>query len=300
LAQELDAQLRWLVELEAKPADSKGGGANASGRSLTTQAKVTTPPIDDNWRLFALHDYANAHPPEGYVERSRVSAGVEWRTPDLTATLFPSQSSGSLSKAGAGATLDWIATDQIRLHLAGELYSWNTPLRAELHGTTSNEISAKATYRWDESRSVSTSFSYQPFSDGNQRLSGGGIYTERLINVPRFDLTGNVEVYASSNSLRNASYYNPSHDFTAVGGLLAEHVLWRSYGTSLVQALKVDGGLYSEAGFRDNWIATINYEHRWRFDSLTAFHYGVELSRRVYDGSVEKSVTLVLGVTRRF
>jgi biofilm PGA synthesis protein PgaA len=87
---------------------------------------------------------------------------------------------------------------------------------------------------------------------------------------------------------------------SATGGLLAEHVLWRRYENSLVQALKVDGGRYSEGGFRDNWIATINYEHRWRFDPLTEFRYGVLLGRRVYDGSVEKSVTLVIGLTQRF
>jgi hypothetical protein len=62
----------------------------------------------------------------------------------------------------------------------------------------------------------------------------------------------------------------------------------------------VDGGLYSEAGYRDNWIATVNYEHRWRLDPLTSFHYGVQLSRRVYDGSVEKSLTLVVGLSQRF
>ena len=38
----LDAKQRWLVEMEVKPGDSEGGGANASGRSLTTQTKVTT------------------------------------------------------------------------------------------------------------------------------------------------------------------------------------------------------------------------------------------------------------------
>jgi len=35
-------------------------------------------------------------------------------------------------------------------------------------------------------------------------------------------------------------------------------------------------------------------------DPLTEFRYGVLLSRRVYDGSVEKSVTLVVGLTQRF
>ena len=300
LARDLDAKQRWLVEMEVKPSDSEGGGANASGRSLTTQTKITTPPINDNWQLFASHDYANARPPEGFVDRSRVSAGVQWSSPDLTATLYPSQNLGTLSRAGGGATLGWSPSDEVHLAFAGERYTWDTPLRAVLHGITADSLSTKATYRWDESRDVSASFAYLPFSDSNQRFAGGVSYKERLINVPGFDLTGNAEAYASSNSRRDAPYYNPSQDLSVTGGLLAEHVLWRRYEDSLVQALKVDGGLYSENGFGDNWIATIDYQHRWRFDPLSEFHYGVQLSRRVYDGSVEKSVTLVVGLTQRF
>ncbi len=300
LARDLDAKQRWLIELEVKPSDSEGGGANASGRSLTTQAKVTTPPIHDNWQLFASHDYANARPPEGFVERSRVSAGFQWHIPSLTASLYPSLSSGTLSRAGGGGTVDWSVTDEVRLAFAGELYSWDTPLRAVLNGITSNEYATKASYRWHESRSLAASFAYQPFSDGNRRFAGGVTYKERLINLPGFDLTGSAEAYASNNSRRDAQYYNPSHDLSLTGGLLGEHVLWRRYENSFVQALKVDGGRYSEGGFPDNWIATINYEHRWRFDPLTEFRYGVMLSRRVYDGSVEKSATLVIGLTQRF
>ena len=44
----------------------------------------------------------------------------------------------------------------------------------------------------------------------------------------------------------------------------------------------------------------MSYEHRWRFDPLFEFAYGVELSRRVYDGSVENTVTLIFRLARRF
>lgn len=300
LARDVDAADRWLVELEAKPTTSEGGAANASPHSLTSLAKLTTPPIDDNWRLFVSNEYANARPPEGYVQRSRVSAGVEWRTPDLTATIYPTQSAGTLARPGGGATADWLVTDQIRLDFAGALYSWDTPLRAELHDIKADEYSTKATYRRDESESVAASFAYQPFTDGNRRVSGGVTYKERFINLPGFDLTALAEVYASHNTRRDAPYYNPSRDLSATAGFLAEHVLWRRYENSLVQALAVDTGLYCEAGFRDDWIATINYEHRWRFDPLTEFRYGIALSRRVYDGSIENSLTLFAGLARRF
>jgi biofilm PGA synthesis protein PgaA len=160
LARSLDADLRWVLESEAKPSISQGGGANAAGPALTMQTRLTTPPIADNWRLFAVTDLRQRHPPEGFVDRTRLSAGVEWRIPYLTATLYPSQSWGTLTKAGGGATLDWSATDHIRLAFAGELYTWETPLRAVLNGITADQYAIKATYRWDESRSLVGRFAY--------------------------------------------------------------------------------------------------------------------------------------------
>ncbi len=71
LARELEAKRRWLFEAEAKPGNSDGGGANASGQTLELQGKLTSPPIADNWRVFGLGGYTNAHPPEGFAERAR-------------------------------------------------------------------------------------------------------------------------------------------------------------------------------------------------------------------------------------
>ena len=300
LKRELEANLDWVLESEVKPSDSKGGGANSAGRALTAQTRLTTAPIADNWRLFAVTDYANSHPPEGFVDRTRLSAGVEWRIPYLTATLYPTQSWGTLTKAGGGATLDWQATDQIRFGFASELYSWDTPLRALLHGIAADSYAMKATYRWDESRSLVGTFSYLPFTDGNQRFNAGALFTQKLISVPRFDLSATGEVFASHNNNPLAPYYNPDRDLTVDAGLLAEHVIWRRYENSWVQALSVNAGVYDEIHFSPAFIATVNYEHRWRFDSFTEFHYGLQLQRRVYDGSVENTATLTLGVARKF
>ena len=300
LARNLDADLGWVLEFEAKPSDSEGGGANASNQAVTLNARLTSPPIADNWRLFVVTDYANAHPPEGYVERTRVGAGAEWRIPYVTATLYANESLGTLDKPGAGATLDWAATDQLSIGVAGELYTWDTPLRALLHDITADEAAVRVTYRWDESRSLSAGFAYLPFSDGNQRLSGSVTYVQKLINEPHFDLTGTGEIYVSDNDRPQAPYYNPDHDLTADVGLMAEQTIWRRYDVSLTQALTANAGIYEEARFPTNWIATLAYEHRWRFDPWLAFAYGVEFSRRVYDGSAERTVAFTARLSRRF
>jgi biofilm PGA synthesis protein PgaA len=300
LARDLDAKRRFLLDIRVLPSNSDGGGANAAGQAVVSEARLYSPPIADNWRVFALGDYSNANPPEGFVQRGRFGGGIEWRIPWLTATVYPTQSWGTLIKAGGGATVDWWVTDQIELSASGELFTIDTPLRALLFGITANEYAAKATYRWHESRSVAATFAYLPFTDGNQRFTGGVTYKERLINIPGFDLTGRAEVYASTNSLGGLTpYYNPSQDLSLTGGLLAEHLLWRRYDNSLVQALSVDAGLYSEQGYANNWIGTLNYEHRWRFDPLTEFRYGVMLMRRVYDGSIENTLGFTIGLRQR-
>jgi biofilm PGA synthesis protein PgaA len=299
LARELDAKRRWVFEVEAHPSNSSGGGENAFGQAMVVQGRLYTPPIADNLRFFVLGDYANANPPEGFVQRMRAGFGAEWRMPGLIATAFPTQSWGTLNRAGGGGTVDWAVTDEIRLAFGAEAFTFGTPLRALLYGISANEYAAKATYRWHESRSVTVNLTYLPFTDGNQRFTSSLSYRERLVNIPHFDLTGRADAYTSSNTLANTPYYNPSRDLALTGGLLGEHVVWRRYDTSFVQSLQADAGLYAQQSYADNWIGTLAYEHRWRFDPLTEFRYGVLLTRRVYDGSVENTLGVIIGLRQR-
>jgi hypothetical protein len=82
--------------------------------------------------------------------------------------------------------------------------------------------------------------------------------------------------------------------------MLMEHVAWRRYDVSMVQALSADAGVYAQRGFGNDWIGTLTYEHRWRFDPLTSFRYGVTLRRRVYDGEPENTFGFVTGLAQRF
>jgi hypothetical protein len=81
--------------------------------------------------------------------------------------------------------------------------------------------------------------------------------------------------------------------------LLAEYVTWRYYDASFVQALQVDAGLYAQSGFANDWIGIASYEHRWRFDPRTEFRYGIQVSRKVYDGLEERSIGLIIGLRQR-
>jgi len=300
LARQLEAERSALFELEVRPSWSHGGGTNKAGNELTVSARLWSPPIDDKWRAFVFDDYSYAHPIEGFVERHHTGAGAEVRLSDVTATAYGTYSTGELEKPGGGFTLNWQTNDQLQLGLAGEIFSIETPLRALFEDVTANDVGGHMTYRWHESREVSLSGSYLDFSDGNQRESAGLDFSQRLIDIPHFDLTGRLGMFGSTNSKQDVAYYSPEHDLTATAGLLAEHVLWRNYDHSLVQAFTLDAGAYAQGGFGTDWIGSVGYEHRWQFNTMTSFHYGVLLMRRVYDGDPEQSVVLTFGLSRRF
>jgi biofilm PGA synthesis protein PgaA len=300
LTRDVKTSRRWLFAVDAEPGTSEGGGANASGEVLTLDGRLTSPPLGDHWRIFVLAGSQHAHPPEGYTDRTRAGVGLEWRSASLSAAVFPTQSWGALSKAGVGATIDWFAGDHVQLSVAAEHFAWETPLRALLQGITADDISARAAYRWHESRSVSANVSYQPFTDGNRRIAGGLQYREAFVSRPGLRVTGTGDAYASSNELTSVPYYSPPRDFSLTGGALIQHVVWRRYDHSLVQQLGGDVGLYAERGFDRNWLATLSYEHHWRFDPLTSFHYGLRWTRRVYDGAAENSLIFITGLAQRF
>ena len=64
--------------------------------------------------------------------------------------------------------------------------------------------------------------------------------------------------------------------------------------------MTINAGLYDEAHFSPNFIATVHYEHRWRFDPFMELRYGLQLQRKVYDGSVENTAMLTLGMLWKF
>jgi biofilm PGA synthesis protein PgaA len=299
LAGLLDAQHRWLLEVVVQPSNSSGGGVNQTGQALEEVGILYSPPIADNWRLFALNDYSYANPIEGFGYRERVGAGVELRLPWLRATAFPTMSWGTLNRAGGGGTVDWFVTDQISVGASAEAFSPATPIRALFYGTSADQYTVHAAYRWHESRSITAIASLLPFTDGNMRTLAGLTYSERLIALPHFDVVGRADLFNSTNTLPNAPYFNPGADLSATVGFLAEHVTWRYYDTSFVQALSVQGGLYSQAGFNTDWIGIASYEHRWRIDPRTEFRYGIQVSRKVYDGLEEKTLGFIIGLRQR-
>jgi biofilm PGA synthesis protein PgaA len=121
-----------------------------------------------------------------------------------------------------------------------------------------------------------------------------------VVNQPSINMTATVDAYASRTTRLDAPYSNPARALSLTGGALMEHRMWRRYDMSLVQAVTADAGLYAQRDYANGWVATLRYEHRWRFDPLTSFTYGVGLTRRIYDGVAERTLAFTVGLGQRF
>ncbi len=299
---EVSAQTGWQISAEIRPSNEKGGGAfGNSGNEINAAFRAASPLIEDGVRAFAGYTYSDSHPSEGFVNWSRVSLGAQASWPDWSASAAVTESFGTLQRTGFTGLLDWSPTDEMALALAGERISSETPLRALLHGTTADSLSARFTYTWDQTSNASVGASWLPFTDGNERATADLRYTWRAIAIPHFDLNLTGALYGSTNSLANTQpYYNPASDGSATLRIEAEHMLWRHYETSWVQALTLEGGFYGENGFKGGAIGTVTYEQRWRFDPWAEVVYGASISARMYDGAGATVIGGFLTLSRKF
>jgi biofilm PGA synthesis protein PgaA len=243
--------------------------------------------------------YATARPPEGDARRKRVGAGVEWRGQDTEAQASAWSNGGDVSKTGAALSAAWSPDDFWSVSADYERYSWETPLRAVLHGITADGGGLGVGYAWNESRALWTGVRAHEFTDGNQRRQIRFAWAERVLEQPSMSVTLRPELYASRNSLANAPYFNPSHDLAVSLAADVQDVLWRRYEDSWRHRILVRAGRYHQEGFDDGWVGGVGYEQAWqraRFE----LRWGLELGRARYDGAGENYGVLFVAGSGRF
>ena len=245
LARDLDAKKRWVVEIEVKPGNSNGGGANAAGQTMESEGHLYSPPIADNFRLFGLGSYSAAHPPEGFVERERIGAGLEWRTPDFVATANPTCLGHSAQGRGAGAGLAGDGSNQGRRRRRASIRP-DAVTRAYGVG---NSYSAKR-YRWNGASHATAAIYSATATATEWRSDPSSCWSTTGFDPP------------AGPSLASSTAGAPI-TIGATFGLPAEHTLWRRYDISLARPW-YRCALWQ--WFCNDWIGTVNYEHRWRFD----------------------------------
>jgi biofilm PGA synthesis protein PgaA len=181
-----------------------------------------------------------------------------------------------------------------------ERYSWETPLRAVLHGITSDGGGVGLGAGWNESRSAWVGVRAHRFSDGNERQQYRIAWAERVAEAPSWTLTLRPELYGSRNSLRDAPYFNPARDVAVSLAIDWQALIWRRYEQSFRHRVIARVGGYRQEGFADGIVGGLAYEQAWQPGTRLELRWGVEVGRARYDGANENMAIFFVSASGRF
>lgn len=274
------------------------GFAPGTGYDIIT--RLYSPPLAEYWRIILGFEYHEAQVLEGTAQRYREGVGFDLRLPDFALEAMFWYNNGSLSQPGGSLAASWSPTDHWTFRGEAEIFAADTPLRAVLSGITANMAGGGIQYDWNESRSLALGAQWYGFSDGNDRYAIDLAFAQKVLDIPRFDLTVRPALYTSHNESDNVPYFSPLYDFSATVGLDAEHVIWRHYESSFGQRLVVSAGSYWQDGFGTGWIGSILYEQVYRHDPRAEIRYGVQGNRNIYDGVMVPSLDFFVRINLLF
>ncbi|WP_040071993.1 poly-beta-1,6 N-acetyl-D-glucosamine export porin PgaA [Pseudomonas batumici] len=296
------------LRVEAYTGKSFGGG-NGTDPGVVTgtrdygiESVLYSPPINENWRLFAGAGYAFARFSEGDARRRWQRLGAEYRARDMTLEAEVSnQSFGYGDRLGARLAAAFDIDDHWQYGASLERLAAATPLRALKHDITADSASGFLRWRANESREWKLAVTPSHFSDGNNRtevlLTGReGIYSTAHVHV---DL--GLEVSASHNSEnQDVPYFNPKSDFSVLPTVNVDHVLYRRYETQWSQQFQVGAGSYSQRDFSTGAIALLGYGQKVSWNDVLEVGANLSWISRPYDGNRERDVRLLVDLTYRF
>jgi biofilm PGA synthesis protein PgaA len=264
-------------------AGRSAGGGPAGQQDYALDARLYSSPLDYNYRAFVHLFTAAAKFDTGTGRRDREGAGLEYRSPLITATGELAHG-GSDGKTAGAATLAFTPDDYWTFRGEYDTSDNQTPLQASLAGIDSRRLAGEAVWRASESRSAALALAQMNFTDGNRRDSTQARWTERVITGPVYKLEVTAALYASRNSLAGTPYFNPSRDFSPTLEFANEWIQWRRYTRAFRHRVVVAVGSYWQQGFGTGSVAGARYEQEWDADDRLSLRYGIGRSLHPYDG----------------
>ena len=276
-------------------------------------------------RIFANYQQARAqwwwdtaHLFQGSASHARGALGLEWTRRDLQATAEVGSDLRNGRDAVWAAGAGWQVNDQLSLRARYESQTNDFPLKGRVPDVESNlgaptylhadKKTVGVAYRWNESRRIAADLSGYSFNDGNQRKSLAASWSERLYSGYGRTLDLQTAAYTSSNSLRDAVYFNPKRDVALSETLAVDWLTWRRYERSFKQSLELSVGTYRQQSgdlgnnqtYGWNPFYGVHYAHEWQFGPDRSLRYGIGMRRFPYDGKYENSHSLDASLNWRF
>ncbi|MGW8313395.1 MAG: poly-beta-1,6 N-acetyl-D-glucosamine export porin PgaA [Desulfuromonadales bacterium] len=297
-------QRQWLIhnqrELRLAAGYADNSGAVEGTRDKLFEGMLFSQPLDYNYRIFISTRYAFADFPEGDENSWRYGTGVEYRNPDLEAVAELTYNVDGGRELGGRLSLLYELDDHWSIPFNLEIFSRDTPLRALKQEITADAVDFGINYKFSELRRASLRAQFMDFSDGNFRRSLAGSLEQRLVTLPKYKLTGIVDLYTSANSKNDTIYFNPERDFSAALTLVNQQRLYRRYDRVFSHRLALTFGNYWQKDYGDDYIAGISYEQIWDIAERFELVYGYSRFRRVYDGDSEHQNDYYTRINWRF
>jgi len=277
------------ARLDVDAGFARDGGALAN-REWQTDTRLTSPLINDQWRLFAHQIYSRADIDPDQARLSRSGLGMQWTQGrwDLSGEAHHAGGDAGAHRNGVALTGAYRAGDQWRLSAGLDTNSANTPWRARRAGIGAREAEFGVGYVVNESRRFGLQYRHMDFSDGNLRQAIGVNWRERWITGPRVQVQTTLSAETGGNRERDTPYFSPARESAAELAVRAQYLTWKRDDRRLVQAVEASGGGYRQSGFGTDPLWSLRYAHEWDIGQTVQVRYGIGISGHPYDGVNEK------------
>ncbi|WP_237212875.1 poly-beta-1,6 N-acetyl-D-glucosamine export porin PgaA, partial [Falsiroseomonas oryziterrae] len=286
---------RWELEAEARSGLERG---NAEPE-FTLAARLYSPPIAHDWRLFVGSGLRRGDTPEGRESIARGLLGLEYRIPALVLRVAGTYDANGVSRGGALAEGVLRLSDQWRIEASGETLAFDTPLRALRNGITAGGGGAALVWRDSERREAGAQLRVLRFSDDNVRTIGFARWTERVLSQPDWRLDLTPYAYATENSRPGGPYFAPRRDLETGVTAQLSWVAWRRYERDLVVVGQATAAGYWQEDFGWSPLLALRWENRQSLSDAAYIAYGAGWTRRDYDGVVKDAVSFTAALRWR-
>jgi biofilm PGA synthesis protein PgaA len=268
---------------------SRISGDKFGGERMTASSEVLSMPLNDFIFIEASYRFSwEKFSEESEEGLNSYSSGISCRNPDWNFTGRISYNDSSRKSFGGSMKAVWSPDDFWMLSVAGERFSMNTPLRALHQDIRADTLAGEMNYRWSELRNFSSGIEKNFFTDGNSGIAGHVSLTQRLFDIPYFEVDGRTEIYASKNDIENDTYYFlPVKDMSIKGCFNFNHIYYHNYDDTLKHVFDFGYGVYKQDRYDDIMIGHISYSHHYESSEKIEIKAGFEVRWNAYDGNSE-------------
>jgi len=279
----------------------RSSGVQLGGEEWYFDSTMYSGLLNYRYRPFARLYSSHSKFPEGSDSYERIGAGLTYAVPKFKGGVEFSQERLSGQDLGIRAWSSWQKDDYWQFSTEIDTFPIAVPLRAYFQGVTGKSFTLSSNYRTHEKRNVNVNFNWLKFSDGNDRYNLSTKLFQNLITRPTYKLHADVSAHVQrSDSVRNASYFNPERDFSLEINVENRWQLYRRYGYTLWHSLQVNLGDHWQRNYGHSFINGLRYGHTWRLGERLGLSYYFSYFKRTYDGEPENTQLFYLNLQWKF